>query len=238
MIVTIHQPNYLPWLGYFHKLLKADRFILLDTVAFSKGSYTNRCRIGWEEGSRWLTVPVQTAGRLGQPINEVNLDGGDWHRHHLANLRTAYGGSPYADRYLPDLESVLESGHRNLADLNESLLRLICGYLGIGVELVRASDLNPVGSKSELLVSLCRQVGASTYLSGQGGATYNDDALFSQSGIQLTYDDFEHPVYAQAGKRFHPGLSILDLLFNCGEASGDVLSTTTAPAAAAGGGAG
>jgi len=223
MIAAIHQPNYLPWMGYFHKALAADRLVLLDTVGFSKGSYTNRCRIRRGQGAGWLTVPVRTAGRLGQPIKETALEGNEWSRRHLAVLREAYEDCPYFESYFPALEDALSTGGDLLAELNRRLIALILGWLEIETELIWASDLASRGRRTELLVGICRELGADAYLSGQGARTYNEEEAFRQAGMRLVYDDFSHPLYDQGAETFIPGLSILDLLFNCGDGSRSIL---------------
>lgn len=224
MIVAIHQPNFLPWLGYFHKMARADLFVFLDTAAFAKGSYTNRVQVKTARGPQWLTVPVQTSGRLGQPIRAVVCDARtDWRSRVVRTLETNYRGCPYYAPLGPWLARAIAEADDSLADLNMRLILEIARQLGIRTPTRRASALGAEGKATDLLVALCRELGADTYLSGSGGSKYQDEGAFREAGIRLVYNEFRHPVYPQAFGEFVPGLSIVDLLLNCGPDSGALL---------------
>lgn len=224
MIVAIHQPNFMPWLGYFHKMASADKFVYLDNVPFSKGSYTNRVQIKTQGGARWLTVPVITSGKLGQNISELAADEhGDWRRKALATLEGSYRKCPHWKTCWPLVEPLIASGPVNLADLNIGLIEHFAGMLGVSTPRVRASTLAAQGKSTDLLIAICKELSADTYLSGSGGANYQDEQAFASAGIKLTYSQFKHPQYPQPFGEFTPGLSVVDLLFNCGPDSAAIL---------------
>jgi len=226
VIVAIHQPNFLPWLGYFHKMAVADHFILLDSVPFSKGSYTNRVQIKTVKGPTWLTVPVQTSGRLGQNIVDVLCDPNPaWRKKVIGSLENSYRQSPFFKTYAREIfDIILEAGDK-LADLNIRLIDLIAGRLGIHTATTRSSAMQSRGHSTELLIGLCRELGADTYLSGSGGASYQDEQAFAATGIKVVYAQYSHPMYPQPFGDFATGLSAIDLLFNCGPAAGDILGS-------------
>jgi hypothetical protein len=215
-VVAVHQPNFIPWLGFFYKLAHVDIFILLDTVQFSTGSYTNRVGVRSTEGAKWLTVPVKH--HFGQIIKDVGtVQTEPWRASHLATLRMCYGKYPFFDEVFPFVESWYgESVNDALAAFNENIIRHVAELLGFHTEIVRSSTLGCTGVKTDLILCLARSVGASVYLSGQGGANYQDEQEFERAGIELRYSDFVHPAYQQRQLPFIAGLSILDMLFSCG----------------------
>jgi hypothetical protein len=224
MIAAIHQPNFLPWSGYFHKILCSGVFVFLDSVAFSKGSYTNRVKVKTAAGTQWLTVPVRTAGRLGQCVAEVECPCGvPWRKKTLHNLETNYRGCRHFQDYFPGLRDILLHPTDRLADLNIALIEHLSRCLGASPAFVRSSRLPVAGARTGLLVAICRAVGADTYLSGAGGATYQEEAEFRAAGMDLVYSDFRQPVYRQPYGEFAGGLSVLDLLFTGGPASREIL---------------
>jgi hypothetical protein len=225
MIAAIHQPNYLPWLGYFYKICRCDVFVLLDNVQYSKNNIINRNKIKTPQGPIWLTVGVLTKDRHGQLINEVAINNGvPWNKTHYKSLAQNYSKAAYFEKYSPYFERIYESQWLNLADLNETLIRTICQLLGFEhVRFTRASELAASGTETEHLIGICKAVGANTYLSGFGGKKYMDEDSFEKEGIKLEYYDFKHPAYRQLWGDFTPNLSIVDLLFNEGERSLEIL---------------
>lgn len=215
-IAAVHQPNFIPWLGFFYKLAHADTFILLDTVQFSDGSYTNRVGVRSTEGARWLTVPVKH--QFGQLIKDVAIaETEPWRAKHLAILRMCYGKYPLFDEVFPLVERwYAESVNDQLAAFNENIIRRVAELLGVHTEIVRSSALGCAVAKPDRILCLARSVGASVYLSRLGGATHQDEHDFEHAGIELRYSDFVHPVYQQRNLPFIAGLSILDMLFSCG----------------------
>jgi hypothetical protein len=224
MIVSIHQPNFLPWLGYFHKMARADTFVLLDTVAFTKGSYINRVQVKTANGPRWLTVPVQTAGKLGQRILEVRCDDTiDWRKKIAGVLDANYRNSAHYRAFAGEILGIINSTGDNLAELNIRLVECLAGKLGISTLTIRSSRMQAQGKATDLLINICRELGADTYLSGSGGANYQEEEEFRAAGIKLVYIDFKHPTYPQLYGGFISGLTSADLLFNCGPDSRSIL---------------
>ena len=223
MIVTVHQPHYMPWLGYLHRMARADLFIVLDHVQFERGNYQNRTMIRVDGEPRWLTVPVVQHSQK-ERIVEKQIDNALagtprwWSSAHFQTIRHAYREAPFLDRYLPGLRRILETRWARVVELDEAMLGFLREAFGIGTKLVRSSELNVAGGKSELILNLCRAVGADTLLAGLGGSRgYLDRAAFEREGVRIEYQEFAHPVYRQCGGGpFVKGLSSLDLLLNCG----------------------
>lgn len=216
-VVAIHQPNYLPWLGYFHKLAKVDTFVFLDDVQFSKGSYTNRVQILRGGHSVWLTQPIRH--RFGQTIADVEFSQSDWVPRHLDMLRGAYTRAPAFRAVWPVLADMLgQVAGLKLAAANRRLIELIAARLGLETGFHGASELG-IGAEeadARLAQMVARLAPGGTYLSGRGGAKYQDPAVFAAAGISLAYTDFSHPDYPQPCAGFTPGLSIVDALFAMG----------------------
>lgn len=227
MIAAIHQPNYLPWLGYFYKILRSDVFIILDDAQYTKNSYINRTRIKTPSGPQWLTVPVLSKGRYGQAIHEVEIDSKTrWWIKQMKTIEFTYSRSPNFSRFWPSLHDIFSTSWGQLAALNIFLIKKIVALLGIPTRIVIASELRSESTKTDRLVELCRMVGADIYLSGSGGHKYQDEDAFRVAGIELRYSDFLHPRYPQLWGEFVEGLSILDLLLSCGEQSREILESS------------
>lgn len=224
-VLVVLQPGYLPWLGFFDQLERADTFVFYDDVAFDKNGWRNRNRIKTAGGPLWLTVPVVTAGRASQPILEVVIDNGrPWARKHVRSIREAYARAPHAGRYLDPLAALLERPWERLVDLDLALIDAMAGWLGLsGKRLLRSSALGVTGERSERLLNLCRHVGADTYLSGSAARDYLDVGLFEAAGIRVTWQDYRHPEYPQLHGPFIPYLSALDLILNLGPDSLDIV---------------
>jgi len=217
--IAIHQPNFLPWLGFFAKMARSDIFVLLDDVQFSKGSFTNRVRIGGAGGeARWLTVPVRHA--FGAPISSVETARPDWARAHREILLARYRHAAAFAAVWPEVEAFLLSPLPDrLAPMNEMFIRLAAGRLGFAGRVVRASEIGvPIGDQPEarLAAIVARLAPSGTYLSGAGGANYQDPQIFAASGIALEYVGFAPTPYPTGGIPFEPGLSILDAVFHAG----------------------
>ena len=218
MIVSAHQPNFAPWLGFFDKALHSDVLVLLDTVQFIKRGYQNRARIKAAGGPQWLTVPVISKGRYDQATRDVEIDAtAKWRAVHLRTLRTVLARAPHRDELLDVVEPVYarDDLHR-LADLNVALVRAVADRLGIATRLVLASELELDGSSTRLMVGLTRAVGGDVYLSGPTGRQYLEPELFDEAGLELRYHGFSPFEYPQQHGAFEPGLSCLDYVANCG----------------------
>lgn len=228
-IASVHQPGYLPWAGYFAKMMQAEVFCHLDTVQFTKNGWQNRNRIKTDRGGQWLTVPVRH--RHPQAIAEVEIDTRtDWARKHLQSLRTNYGRAPFFATVFPALEEVISRPWRRLLELNLALIETLRGLLGLeGRPALLASSLPAREEPTERLIDLCRAVGADAYLAGAGALDYLDFARFQDAGIRVLLQRFRHPVYPQRFGAFVPQLSVIDLLFACGPESGRLIAGAAEP---------
>jgi hypothetical protein len=224
MRIAVHQPHYLPWLGYFDKMLKADAFCYLDNVQYKKNEWQNRNRIKTDRGWQWLTVPVHY--RFPQKICEVCIDNtAKWKHKHLQALKTYYGKAPYFSRTFQLFERVLAQKWQSLSELNIELAEQLRQCLGLGHKTTaRASHLNLSEDPTERLIDICLALGGDTYLSGPDGLAYMNAERFRQRGLRIEVQAFEHPVYLQRFGEFISHLSVLDLLCNCGPDSLAVLS--------------
>ena len=216
-IVAIHQPNYLPWLGYFAKMASADVFVLLDDVQYSKGSFTNRVQIARAGAPAWLTLPVQH--RLGASIRETVIARADWAKAHCDTLKQAYRKAACFRTVWPFVESMLAAAEGALADVNTGLIRSIADHLGITarIEMSSSHGLDTDLAADERLSMIVHRIApGATYLSGSGGAKYQSETTFAAHGLTLTYSGFTPTPYDRGGEPFLPGLSILDALFHLG----------------------
>ncbi len=224
MLVAIHQPNYLPWPGFFHKWLHADALVLLDTVQFSKNDWHNRNRIKTAQGAQWLTVPVYH--RFPARLFEVEIVPGPWPRKHRAALAQAYGKAPYFKCYGVGICDVLAQPWRHLCALNMALIRELGDMLGCTAPLYVASSMQTRETNPTMrLATLCRELGATAYLSGVEGRTYLDTSAFSRMGIELWFQEVEAPVYPQLHGAFVSHLSVVDLLFNVGTEARSIIDS-------------
>lgn len=221
---VILQPSYLPWLGYFAQMARADVFVVYDDVQYDKHSWRNRNRIKTAHGVQWLTVPVATHGK-NKPLNsEVQIAGQDWRRKHLATIRQQYAKSPFFERYIGVFEDLYGREWTNLLELNHAAMLSLADALGLTREIRFASTLGIGGAGAPRLIEICRALGAARCYEGAAGRNYIDDALFASAGIELEYQDYRHPEYPQLHGPFEPFLSVIDLLFNCGPESLEILS--------------
>ena len=218
-VVAIHQPQYLPWLGYFDKLDRCDVFCLLDTVQYKKNEFQNRNRIKTAEGWQWLTVPATY--RFPQRINEVGVNQTvDWQRKHRKALKTNYSKAPFFDTYYPSFEKFYQKPYELLVDVNVASIELLVQLLDFERKLVLASSIQVETEDPTLrLVEICRILGGDSYLSGRDGAKYMDVDMFVRHQINILFQDFNHPQYPQCYGSFEPNMSVVDLLFNCGPES-------------------
>jgi hypothetical protein len=215
-MVSIHQPQYLPWLGYIDKIDRADIFILLDNVQYKKNEWQSRNRIKTAQGWQWITVPVLY--RFPERINEVRINNKvDWRKKHMLSIETNYRKAPYFKDYFPYLEDIYKKEWERLVDINVALIRTLIDLFGIKKEILIASEIETREDPDYRLIDLCKAVGGDTYLSGKDGPKYMDMDAFSEAGIKVIIQDFKHPVYPQLYGMFEPNLSSIDLLFNCGE---------------------
>lgn len=229
MRVAIMQPTYLPWSGYFGLMDAVDVFVLLDTVQFERRSWQQRNKIKTSQGAQWLSVPVLSKGKRDQRICDVEIDkSSGFSRAHRRSIEMSYSKTIYFKKYANTFLPLLCNPNLLLAELTIDLIHNIKARLGISTKLIRASELNGEGSKSDLLASLCQQLGASSYVSPPGSKEYLcQSEAFDEIGVPLRYFHFSHPEYNQQFDGFLPYLSVVDMLFNCGEQSLDLIKNAS-----------
>ncbi len=231
MIVTIHQPEHMPWLGFFHKVFQADIFIVLDNIQFRKNYFQNRNKIRTKskEGWSWITVPVSFC--FGDLINDVtvNKTDGRWKRKYWDTIEQSYCKADYFKTYSEELKSILEIEWQELGQLNLTLIKKIFEFLDLKKEVLLSSELNVIGESSDLLLKICKKLNASHYVSGISGKEYLDIENFISSGINVTFQEFYHPIYNQLHGDFISCMSVIDLLFNHGEKSLDIINGVNTP---------
>ncbi len=229
--ICITQPEHLPWLGFFDKLARVDVCVLLDTVQFKKRYVENRNRIRTADGWQWVAVPVRSKGRYHQVIRDVEIEPEPrWAERYWRAVDTAYAPAPHFARYRDFVRDTLTARTwTHLAPLNQHLITWGAHQLGLSPEVVTASSLSVEGRSTELLVAICRALGARVYLSGISGKAYLDESRFRDEGIAVEYQTFHHPAYRQAYEPFVPCMGFLDLLCNAGPDARQVLCGEHAP---------
>ena len=227
--VSIHQPAFLPWLGYFERILNSDLHIVLDHVQYEKNSFINRNKIKTPQGSIWLTVPVTTKGKFGSnPICDLKISQHNpWQKKHLKAIMFNYAKAPFFMNYSDFLQDMFSRSWENIADLNLHFIHFALRELKITTPLIRSSEMQPKNAKSELVLELCQKSKATKYLSGVLGKDYLDVKTFLEKGIEVEFQDYKHPQYRQLHGPFDSHLSILDLLLNYGPNSRDILTSAS-----------
>lgn len=221
MIVTIHQPEHLPWLGFFDKMRQADVFVLLDTTQLAKDDFQNRNRIKTRNGPTWLTVPVYRRARSKQLIIDVEIcNDRNWRNRCWSLIYQNYKDAPYFEKYAPFFKDLYAQRWSKLVLLNETITGYLKDQLGLRTDLVKASDLGVyMRGPTNVNLTICRRLAADVYLSGKYGKEYLDETRLAEQGIEVHYQNFKHPVYPQLWGEFLPRMSTIDLLFNCGDSS-------------------
>lgn len=214
---AILQSNYIPWKGYFDIIASVDEFIIYDDVQYTKNDWRNRNKIKTAQGLKWLTVPVKLKGRFGQEIREVEIDDPKWAASHWATIVQNYRHAKYFKHVAPLLETLYTNSQQNLSEQNRAFISGICSYLEIGTRITNSWDYVTAEGQTERLVDLCRQTGAEEYISGPSAKDYIDQDQFNAAGITLSWVDYSgYPEYQQLWGEFAHGVSMIDLLFNCG----------------------
>lgn len=217
---AIVQSNYIPWKGYFDIIAAVDEFIIYDDMQYTRRDWRNRNRIKTPQGLQWLTVPVKVKGKYLQTIRETEIDGEDWMEAHWKSLCQNYRRAPFFGEIATWLEPVYRQKYSHLSDLNRTLIEQVCLYLDIDTTITNSWDYELVDGKTERLVGLCVQTGATEYISGPSAKDYVDEQLFIDAGIALKWFDYSgYPEYPQLWGAFEHGVTILDMLFNCGRGS-------------------
>ncbi|MGE5506655.1 MAG: WbqC family protein [Actinomycetota bacterium] len=224
MILSGHQPVYLPGIILFNKMAMSDLFMFVGHCQFSPKSWQQRNRIDLGGREMWLSVPVLKRERFGQAIDEVELVDEPWRRKHLGSIRQAYQKRPHFARYFPELEVMLSRPYASLGDLNRSLIMMIRDWLAITTPIVDSRD-HPqiIGHKTDMLIQMCQAVGADRYLSNEGSRVYVQEDLMAEAGILHCWQVFDHPVYDQGRQPFLPDMSVIDLVFSLGPDAGEVV---------------
>lgn len=217
--VAIHQPNFLPWLGYFHKIAHVEIFVFLDDVEYTKNSFINRNKIKTPQGEHWLTIPVVYSGRSKQKISETRIFNPEKSiKKVLSTLEMNYKKAKYFQEYFPQLKSILMRDFESLAGLNIEINQWICEILDIKTEIQISSELNiRVDDATDRLIEICRHFNATSYLSGFGGSNYQEKEKFAVKKIDLITTGFEQMKYHQLWGDYIPNMSVIDALFNTGK---------------------
>ncbi len=219
--VAVVQSNYIPWKGYFDMIAAVDEFILYDDMQYTRRDWRNRNQIKTPQGLQWLTVPVLVKGKYYQKIRETKIDGTEWPHAHWKSLELNYRRSPYFDEVAAWLRPLYFSeNYSHLSQLNRNFIEAICNYLGVQTKITNSWDYSLGEGKTERLANLCLQAGATEYIAGPSSKAYVDEKIFSGLGIKLTWFEYDdYPEYPQLWGNFTHGLTVLDVLFNCGKNS-------------------
>lgn len=220
--VAILQSNYIPWKGYFDMIGAVDEFILYDDMQYTRRDWRNRNQIKTPQGVQWLTVPVRVKGKYDQKIRDTEIDGSDWAVAHWKALAQNYARAPHFAEIAAWLEPLyLAASYTHLSELNRRFIEAVCAYLKIDTVISDSRDYTLVEGKTERLADLCAQAGGTEYVSGPSARDYVDESIFERSGIKLTWFDYAgYPEYPQLWGDFAHGVTVLDLLFNCGKDAG------------------
>ena len=224
MIVSVHQPAYLSWLGYFHKIALADVFVFLDDTQFEKNSFVNRNRIKTAQGPIWLTVPVKLGGHIDKKISEIEIADKVWQRKHWQSIELNYKKSAYWQEYSAELKNFYEKDFSHIADLCFAQLQWFVKLLGLSTKIIKASDLKLDNfKKQDLILAICRELKADIYVSGQQGKNYITLEKFQANGVKVYFQDYHHPKYSQLWAGFEPFMGIIDLFLNEGPKSLEII---------------
>lgn len=217
--VAILQSNYIPWKGYFDLIAAVDEFILYDEMQYTKRDWRNRNQVKTPQGLKWITVPVKVKGRYFQKINETEIDGEGWAQDHWRSIAANYKKAPEFEKVSEWLMPFyLEHKYEYISDLNRNLIVAICQSLGIKTKISSSTDYTLVDGQSERLASLCKQAGGDEYISGPSAKNYIEEDVFTAYDVKLSWFDYEgYPEYPQLWGDFTHTVSIVDLLFNCGD---------------------
>jgi hypothetical protein len=217
MILTAHQPAYMPWLGYFHKIALADNFVILDDVQFEKNSFTNRNKIKTSNGEAWLTIPVEMKGHLDKKISDIQMDSkSNWKRKHWNSLLMNYKKAPFFDKYADFFEKYYALETNNLSDFIKVSSDFFFNELNIKPITKKLSELQIDAKKQDLILDMCKITNSNAFVFGALGKNYADKNLFDANAISIYFQEYKHPVYPQLWGNFVPYMGVIDALFNLG----------------------
>jgi hypothetical protein len=215
-IISIHQPVYLPWLGFLDKIISSDKFVFLDDVQYEKNGFQNRNKIRTHEGNMWLTVPVKTKSTT--MLKNVEIDYSfDWIKKHTKSIILNYSKTSFFDNYWPELEKIYNKKHHYLFDLNMDIIKFLINKLNLKTSFIFSSELKISEKGSDRILKICKELNADTYISGIGGKAYLNEENFIKNKINIKFQNFTHPIYEQIFKPFNLNMSAIDLLFNEGD---------------------
>jgi len=221
-IVSIHQPGYLPWLGFFKKIMSCDIFVFLDDVQYEKRGWQNRNRIRTNTGTVLLTVPVKS--KLGMNLNEVKINNqSNWTRKHKKSIEVSYSKTPHFNEYWNDFKKIYDRDFELLIELNMKIIYYIMEKLNIRTKTIFSSELHISEKSSNRILEICKALNCYEYLSGSQGKSYLNEADFVKNNISVKFQNFHHPVYRQIYEPFISNMAIIDLLFNEGRDSVEIL---------------
>lgn len=216
MKIGIHQPNYIPWCGYFYKIFQSDIFVFLDDAQYEKNGYSDRNTIKTPQGQCYLKIPVKKEG-LTTTYNDTFLkDELRWREKHLKTIEMNYKRTSYYDEIMPYLKELYYAKCSTLSEFNINVISELSYLMGLKTRFVRSSELEITGRSTERLINIIQSLNGDTYISGNGAIKYQDEKLFKENKIILQYSNFLHPIYEQQWGGFLTNLSILDILFNNG----------------------
>ena len=221
MIITIHQPEHLPWLGLFNKMAKAEKYVVLDSVQYEKNYFQNRNRILGTNGVQWISIPVSNKGHMDGSIATTLIatdpKNAKWKEKYLQTIAQSYKKYPYFNDVYPLLEKAINTDTEYFWEINMAIIKSFNDALDIHPEYVRSTELNVNGLKSDLILNICKAAGADVYIAGPSGRDYLDMDTFKDAGIEVVFNDYHHPVYPQRKtEEFISHLSALDLFMNVG----------------------
>lgn len=229
MRISILQPGYLPWLGFFEQMYRSDVFVIYDDVQYDKDGWRNRNRIKTPNGIQWLTVPIHINFKEHSLIREVKIDNSEnWRKKHLFSIKQNYSKTPFYKNYIDIFEGVYSKAWEYLIDIDMYFIYKLAECLGMKKKTVAmSSEFGVKGNRIERLVNLCKKFNADTFYEGASGRDYIDEDYFAKNNIKLEYQDYQHPVYNQLYGTFIPYLSVVDLIFNYGDESLSLLTKKT-----------
>lgn len=223
-LVCIRQPGYLPFIGFFKKIQSSDVFVYLDDAQYTVGGWENRNKIKTSTGPIWLTVPVLHPFQ--QKLRDVKIKPDNWRKKHMLSIKNSYLKAPFFNEYWNDIEKILNIEWEKLIDLNFAFIEYFNSKLGLTTKTFRSSELDVDDKGSLRLLKICQKLNADVYMSGIRGKEYLDEKLFTDAGIKIIYENFQHPVYHQLHGEFIPNMAIVDLLFNEGDKSKEIIQNS------------
>jgi hypothetical protein len=227
--IAILQSNYVPWKGYFDLINSVDEFVVLDDAQYTKRDWRNRNKLKTQQGTAWLTIPVQVKGRYLQRIDETLVSDPSWVDKHWRAIEFGYARAPHFGDWGPRIEALYTAEpEQALSEINLRFLRAACEWLGISTPLTRSRDYAVEGTRGDRILALCQAAGAEEYVSGPAARVYLDEARFAEAGVRVFFADYAgYAEYEQLYPPFEHGVSILDLVLNTGDAAREYLKSTS-----------